>query len=97
MLDRASRGWRELAYTPTATRHLQDLRRDLFTPPTTKVITEPVTTAAQHPTGSQARQLFHHQWDATPGVRSLPRGQPKPMTSEALVRTCQQSAINEAS
>ena len=87
----------ELAGRIRSGRLVAFLRRDLFTPPTTKVITEPVTTAAQHPTGSQARQLFHHQWDATPGVRSLPRGQPKPMTSEALVRTCQQSAINEAS
>jgi putative transposase len=45
VLVRASRGWPGLAYTPAATRQLQDLRRDLFTPPATKVITEPVTTA----------------------------------------------------
>jgi putative transposase len=46
VLDRASHGWRGLIYTPAATRLLQDLRRDLFAPPTTEVITEPVTTAA---------------------------------------------------
>jgi putative transposase len=46
VLDRASRGWRGLTYTPAATRLLQDLRRDLFAPPTTEVITEPVSTAA---------------------------------------------------
>jgi transposase-like protein len=46
VLDRASRGWRGLTYTPAATRLLQDLRRDLFTPPTPEVITKPVTTAA---------------------------------------------------
>jgi transposase-like protein len=46
VLDRASRGWRGLTYTPAATRLLQDLRRDLFAPPTTEMITEPVTTAA---------------------------------------------------
>jgi transposase-like protein len=46
VLDRASRGWRGLTYTPAATRLLQDLRRDLFAPPIPEVITEPVTTAA---------------------------------------------------
>jgi putative transposase len=46
VLDRASRGWRGLTYTPAATRLLQDLRRDLFAPPTTEVITESITTAA---------------------------------------------------
>jgi Transposase, Mutator family len=48
VLDRASRGWRGLTYTPAATRLLQDLRRDLFAPPIPEVITEPVTTAAYH-------------------------------------------------
>jgi putative transposase len=46
VLDRASRGWRGLTYTPAATRLLQDLRRDLFAPPIPEAITEPVTTAA---------------------------------------------------
>jgi putative transposase len=46
VLDRASRGWRGLAYTPAATRLLQDLRRVLFAPPTEEVIAEPATTAA---------------------------------------------------
>jgi putative transposase len=46
VLDRASKGWRGLTYTPAATRLLQDLRRDLFGPPPTEVITEPVTSAA---------------------------------------------------
>jgi putative transposase len=41
VLDRASKGWRGLAYTPAATRLLQDLRRDLPTPPA-----EPITSAA---------------------------------------------------
>jgi transposase-like protein len=46
VLDRASRGWRGLTYTPAATRLLQDLRRQLFTPPTDHANPEPVTTAA---------------------------------------------------
>jgi putative transposase len=46
VLDRASRGWRGLTYTPAATRLLQDLRRDLFNPPTDPSTAEPVTTAA---------------------------------------------------
>lgn len=46
VLDRASRGWRGLTYTPAATRLLQDRRRALFTPPTEEVIAEPATTAA---------------------------------------------------
>jgi putative transposase len=41
VLDRASKGWRGLTYTPTATRLLQDLRRDLPTPPA-----ETITSAA---------------------------------------------------
>jgi putative transposase len=41
VLDRASKGWRGLTYTPAATRLLQDLRRDLPTPPA-----EPITSAA---------------------------------------------------
>jgi transposase-like protein len=41
VLDRASTGWRGLTYTPAATRLLQDLRRDLPTPPA-----EPITSAA---------------------------------------------------
>jgi hypothetical protein len=46
VLDRASRGWRGLTYTPAATRLLQDLRRELFGPPEHEVIDQPVTTAA---------------------------------------------------
>jgi putative transposase len=46
VLDRASRGWRGLTYTPAATRLLQDLRRDLLDPPTDQADPEPVTTAA---------------------------------------------------
>ena len=46
VLDRASRGWRGLPYTPAATRLLQDLRRDLLDPPTDQADPEPVTTAA---------------------------------------------------
>jgi putative transposase len=46
VLDRASKGWRGLTYTPAATRLLQDLRRELFGPPTQEVIDQPVTTAA---------------------------------------------------
>jgi putative transposase len=41
VLDRASRGWRGLTYTPAATRLFQDLRRALFTAPTEEVIAEP--------------------------------------------------------
>ena len=33
VLDRASRGWRGVTMTPTAVRHLQELRRQLTTPP----------------------------------------------------------------
>jgi putative transposase len=46
VLDRASKGWRGLTYTPAATRLLQDLRRELFDPPEQEVIDQPVTTAA---------------------------------------------------
>ena len=46
VLDRASRGWRGLTYTPAATRLLQDLRRQLFRPPEQEVIDQPVTPAA---------------------------------------------------
>jgi putative transposase len=46
VLDRASRGWRGLTYTPAGTRLLQDLRRELFSPPEREVIDQPVTTAA---------------------------------------------------
>jgi putative transposase len=46
VLDRASRGWRGLSYTPAATRLLQDLRRDLLAPPTDQADSKPVTTAA---------------------------------------------------
>ena len=46
VLDRASRGWRGLIYTPAATRLLQDLRHQLFGPPEQEVIDQPVTTAA---------------------------------------------------
>jgi|BarGraNGADG00212_1021973.scaffolds.fasta_scaffold30700_1 putative transposase len=49
VLDRASRGWRGMAMTPTGTRLLNDLRRQLLDPPTpirrddTTKITEPET------------------------------------------------------
>jgi putative transposase len=46
VLDRASKGWRGLTYTPAATRLLQDLRRQLFGLPDREVIDQPVTTAA---------------------------------------------------
>jgi len=46
VLDRASRGWRGLTYTPAGARLLQDLRRELFTPPADPTISKPVTTAA---------------------------------------------------
>jgi putative transposase len=46
VLDRASKGWRGLTYTPAATRLLQDLRRQLFRPPEQEVIDQPVTPAA---------------------------------------------------
>ena len=46
VLDRASKGWRGLTYTPAATRLLQDLRHQLFGPPDREVIDEPVMTAA---------------------------------------------------
>jgi putative transposase len=45
VLDRASKGWRGLTYTPAATRLLQDLRRELFAAEQ-EVIDQPVTTAA---------------------------------------------------
>jgi putative transposase len=46
VLDRASKGWRGLTYTPAATRLLQDLRHQLFGLPDREVIDQPVTTAA---------------------------------------------------
>ena len=46
VLDRASHGWRGLTYTPAGARLLQDLRRELFTPPADPTISKPVTTAA---------------------------------------------------
>jgi putative transposase len=47
VLDRASRGWRGLTYTPVGTRLLQDLRRELLHSPTPmQVIEQPVTPAA---------------------------------------------------
>jgi putative transposase len=57
VLDRASRGWRGLTYTPAATRLRQDLRRELFGPPEQEVIDQPVTTAASHATRSHAPPL----------------------------------------
>jgi putative transposase len=46
VLDRASKGWRGLTYTPAATRLLQDLRNQLLDPPDQEVIDQPATTAA---------------------------------------------------
>jgi putative transposase len=46
VLDRASKGWRGLTYTPAATRLLQDLRHQLLDPPEREVIDQPVTPAA---------------------------------------------------
>jgi putative transposase len=46
VLDRASKGWRGLTYTPAATRLLQDLRHQLLDPPEREVIDQPDTTAA---------------------------------------------------
>jgi len=46
VLDRQSRGWRGMTMTPRALRRLQDLRRQLFEPPTTIAADDDVTTAA---------------------------------------------------
>ena len=46
VLDRASKGWRGLTYTPAATRLFQDLRRQLFRPPEQEVIDQAITAAA---------------------------------------------------
>ncbi len=50
VLDRASRGWRGVVMTPVAVRQLQDLRRQLFSPPVVEEVTteptEAVTAAA---------------------------------------------------
>ena len=50
VLDRASRGWRGVVMTPVAVRQLQDLRRQLFSPPVVEEVpaesTETVTAAA---------------------------------------------------
>jgi putative transposase len=46
VLDRASKGWRGLTYTPAATRLLQDLRHQLLDPPEREVIDQPDTTSA---------------------------------------------------
>ncbi len=47
VLDRASRGWRGMAMTPTGTRLLNDLRRQLLDPPTP--IRRPDTTPTSEP------------------------------------------------
>jgi transposase-like protein len=39
VLDRASRGWRGVVMTPAAVRHLQELRRQLLTPPPNEEVT----------------------------------------------------------
>lgn len=39
VLDRASRGWRGVLMTPAAVRHLQELRRQLLTPPPNQELT----------------------------------------------------------
>lgn len=50
VLDRASRGWRGVVMTPAAVRHLQELRHQLFNPPSIEEVhtetKEAVTTAA---------------------------------------------------
>lgn len=46
VLDRQSRGWRAMTMTPRALRRLQDLRRQLFDPPTAIAVDEAVTSAA---------------------------------------------------
>ncbi|MEW6477651.1 MAG: IS256 family transposase [Actinomycetota bacterium] len=51
VLDRASRGWRGVVMTPTAVRQLQEIRRQLFDPPTlhsndVTPVVETVTAAA---------------------------------------------------
>ena len=46
VLDRPSRSWRGLAYTPAATRLLQDLSHELFTPHIAEPTPDSVTTAA---------------------------------------------------
>lgn len=46
VLDRASRGWRGVEMNPRVVRRLQDLRQQLFPPPTEEVIPETVTPAA---------------------------------------------------
>ena len=66
VLDRASKGWRGLTYTPAATRLLQDLRRDLPTPPA-----EPITSAAYH-----ARQEPRPSAFPPPAGRDLARRTP---------------------
>ncbi len=38
VLDRASRGWRGVVMTPAAVRQLQELRAQLFDPPTTEEV-----------------------------------------------------------
>jgi putative transposase len=50
VLDRASRGWRGVVMTPAAVRHLQELRSQLFDPPSIEEVAgetdEAVTPAA---------------------------------------------------
>ncbi|MQY21408.1 IS256 family transposase [Nocardia macrotermitis] len=53
VLDRASRGWRGVAMTPTGLRHLQDLRRSLLQPPR-PLRTQPSTTEPAEPVSATA-------------------------------------------
>ena len=46
VLDRQSRGWRGMTMTPRALRRLQDLRHQLFDPPSAAVADDAVTSAA---------------------------------------------------
>ena len=46
VLDRASRGWRGVTQTPTAVRLLQDLGRQLLSPPTLEEVVDQAIAAA---------------------------------------------------
>ena len=46
VLDRASRGWRGVTQTPTGVRLLQDLRRQLLSPPTLEEVVDQAIAAA---------------------------------------------------
>ncbi|MCE7882668.1 MAG: hypothetical protein DYH08_02190 [Actinobacteria bacterium ATB1] len=74
VLDRASRGWRGLTYTPAIARQLTELRQQLHHPtnPAEHTPTAAVTTVAEPDHRSlRPTQLLHQRRDATTALAPL--------------------------